>query len=112
MAGSVSIDRRNLRAQLLRETQVTAQALEVFAGQFACFRRLYKQRGETAVKGFRHSCSGSDHFRIGRAQTKGRSECVPGFRALFLALLQRRAVELIRGAPHGDLTQGGQNSPR
>ena len=33
---------------------------------------------------------------------------LPGPGGLSLALLQRRAVQLIRGAPHGDLPQGGQ----
>ena len=32
----------------------------------------------------------------------------PGFRALFLTFLQRRAVQLIRSTPHSDLTQGSQ----
>ena len=32
----------------------------------------------------------------------------PGFGALFLAFLQGGPVQLVRGAPHGDLPQGGQ----
>ena len=33
---------------------------------------------------------------------------LPGFSGLSLALLHRRAVQLIRSTPHSDLTQGGQ----
>ena len=44
--------------------------LQVFAGQLFCLRRLHKERRETAVKGFRHSRSGSDHFGIGRCRRK------------------------------------------
>ena len=61
----VAIDRRDLRAKLLCQTEILPQTLCIFSANLFDLRRLDQKRREAAVKRLRHAGRSSNHLGIG-----------------------------------------------
>ena len=103
----IPIGRGNAGAQLLGQVDMIPQAFPVLLRLGGKVRRLHKQCCKRPVKGLGHPGRGADDLGVGGRAGQADQNMLPRL-GLHLPLKPGGALQLVRGAPEGNLPEGGQ----
>ena len=105
-----AVDRFDLAAQLLGQTDVGPQALDILLRHGGKVRGFHEQGREGGLEGLGHTGGGADDAGVGGRRGEAHQDALLGVIVLVAAqaAVLTEAVHPVGAAAQGDLTEGGQ----